>query len=200
MVAFNVAVMTHTPPPTALNQLPQLESWLSPLQSVWKAPILCSIQMADNSALAGPSTKDAPLPPTARMPMPAASTSGLIIVQPDAWSGQQQVADPHRVVIRLVPAKIKVALCKYGILSNWIHILYSISSGFDVSVKTVPPHTIIFWKTMHHAIPTPASYHNTSKTSRWQAGTPRLLPRRAQELDRPISNLATEPDPQARVK
>lgn len=103
---------------------------------------------------------------TAEMCMHAASASIPSRVLPDAPSEQQLTPDPRKVVTPLVPAKIEAALCKYGILSNWIYVLYSISNGFDVGIRTVPPQPIIFSKITHLATSHPISFLPTSETSR----------------------------------
>jgi hypothetical protein len=99
-----------------------------------------SVRTTRYSALLGPKIPFAPLEECASTTMGAASAVGPPMELGPVKCGP----DPCCVVTPLDVNKARMLLYKYGLLSDWNHILQGITNGFDVGIKSLPSSTLIF--------------------------------------------------------
>jgi hypothetical protein len=123
-----------------LNPLqPDIQHFRLPVEMP-KANMPCLDQTTRCSASLGPRIPFAPLEEHVSTTTDAASAEGLPMELKPAGCEP----DPCCVTTPLNVNKTKLLLCKYGLLSDWEHILQGIANGFDVGIKSRPNCTLIF--------------------------------------------------------
>ena len=86
----------------------------------------------------------APPPVTLAVPALIFTVAASVARQVTALEVAKPRPDPRRVTTPLDPDWVEELLCKYGIISNWSHIITGLREGFDVGICGQLSRTYIF--------------------------------------------------------
>ena len=150
LIAFGVAGQTifHL---NAKQNSPPLGKQLQNLPPLPRANMQCSWPTANSSVSVGLT----PPPVTSAVPALTFTVAASVARQVTVLEVAKPRPDTRWVTTPLNPDRVEELLCKYGIVSNWSHIITGLQEGFDVrihgdkSTHQIPSNGLLF-STFYH--------------------------------------------------